>query len=45
MSQVPHGSATTTHIVLSKLHICGHLNQLQSSRRLEREAGRNVVLM
>jgi hypothetical protein len=25
-----------------KLHIYGYLNRVQSSRRLEREAGRNV---
>lgn len=28
-----------------KLFIYGYLNQVQSSRRLEREAGRNVELM
>jgi len=28
-----------------KLCICGYLNRVQSSRRLEREAGRNVELM
>ena len=28
-----------------KLYIYGYLNQVQSSRRLEREAGRNVELM
>jgi hypothetical protein len=28
-----------------KLYLYGYLNQLQSSRRLEREAGRNVELM
>jgi len=31
--------------VLLKLYIYGYLNQLQSSRRLEREAQRNVELM
>src|SRR2546430_1479502 len=31
--------------VLLKLYIYGYLNRLQSSRRLEREAGRNVELM
>ena len=31
--------------VLLKLYIYGYLNQVQSSRRLEREAGRNVELM
>jgi transposase len=30
--------------VLLKLHIYGYLNRVQSSRRLEREAGRNVEL-
>ncbi|WP_156439749.1 IS1182 family transposase, partial [Bradyrhizobium valentinum] len=31
--------------ILLKLHIYGYLNQVQSSRRLEREAGRNVEVM
>ena len=31
--------------VLLKLYIYGHLNRIQSSRRLEREAQRNVELM
>src|SRR6201989_846532 len=31
--------------VLLKLYICGYLNRVQSSRRLEREAGRNVEVM
>jgi len=31
--------------VLLKLYIYGYLNQVQSSRRLEREAQRNVELM
>jgi transposase len=31
--------------VLLKLYICGCLNRVQSSRRLEREAGRNVEVM
>ncbi|MET3826598.1 transposase [Sphingomonas sp. PvP055] len=31
--------------MLLKLYIYGYLNQVQSSRRLEREAGRNVELM
>jgi transposase len=31
--------------VLLKLYIYGYLNQVQSSRRLEREAGRNVEVM
>jgi transposase len=30
---------------LLKLYIYGYLNRVQSSRRLEREAGRNVDLM
>ncbi len=30
---------------LLKLYICGYLNRVQSSRRLEREAQRNVELM
>lgn len=31
--------------MLLKLYVYGYLNQVQSSRRLEREAGRNVELM
>ena len=31
--------------VLLKLYIYGYLNRVQSSRRLEREAGRNVDVM
>ena len=31
--------------VLLKLYICGYLNRVQSSRRLEREAGRNLEVM
>ena len=31
--------------MLLKLYIYGYLNQVQSSRRLEREAGRNVELL
>ncbi len=31
--------------VLPKLFICGYLNRVPSSRRLEREAGRNVEVM
>ena len=31
--------------VLLKLHIYGYLNRVRSSRRLEREAGRNVEVM
>jgi len=30
---------------LLKLYIYGYLNRIQSSRRLEREAGRNIELM
>jgi transposase len=32
-------------LVLQKLYIYGYLNRVQSSRRLEREAGRNVEVM
>lgn len=31
--------------VLLKIYIYGYLNRIQSSRRLEREAGRNIELM
>ena len=31
--------------VLLKLYICGYLNRVQSSRRLEREAGRNLEVI
>jgi len=31
--------------VLLKLDICGYLNRIQSIRRIEREAQRNVELM
>ena len=31
--------------VLLKLYIYGYLNRVQSSRRLEREAGRNIEVM
>ena len=31
--------------VLLKLHIYGYLDRVQSSRRMEREAGRNVEVM
>ena len=31
--------------MMLKLYIYGYLNRIQSSRRLEREAGRNVELM
>jgi len=36
----PHPPAT-----LLKLYLYGYLNRIQSSRRLEREAGRNIELM
>src|ERR1700739_749833 len=44
------GSATTGRpgyhpATLLKLYLYGYLNQVQSSRRLEREAGRNVEVM
>jgi transposase len=32
-------------VVLLKLYVYGYLNRVQSSRRLEREAGRNVEVM
>jgi len=32
-------------LVLLKLYIYGYFNRVQSSRRLEREAGRNVEVM
>jgi transposase len=31
--------------VLLKIYVYGYLNRVQSSRRLEREAGRNIELM
>ncbi|WP_244563618.1 transposase, partial [Ensifer aridi] len=31
--------------ILLKLYIYGYLNRIQSSRRLEREAGRNIEVM
>ena len=40
----PAGHRTDPSILL-KLYIYGYLNQVQSSRRLEREAGRNVEVM
>src|ERR1700730_7300256 len=39
------GRAAYHPSVLLKLYIYGYLNRVQSSRRLEREAGRNVELM
>jgi hypothetical protein len=41
----PPGALRTTRRVLLKLYIYGYLNRIQSSRRLEREAQRNVELM
>jgi transposase len=38
------GTAVLSSCVPLKLYIYGYLNRVQSSRRLEREAGRNVVL-
>ena len=32
-------------LVLLKLYICGHLNRISSSRRLEREAARNLEVI
>jgi transposase len=40
-----HGSAGYHPATLLKLYIYGYLNRVQSSRRLEREAQRNVELM
>jgi transposase len=39
------GRASYHPSVLLKLYIYGYLNRIQSSRRLEREAGRNVEVM
>src|ERR1700747_2450010 len=39
------GPASAHPSVLLKLYIYGYLNRVQSSRRLEREAGRNVEVM
>ena len=41
----PTGRPAYHPSVLLKLYIYGYLNRVQSSRRLEREAGRNVELM
>jgi transposase len=38
-------AATGRPSYLLKLYIYGYLNRIQSSRRLEREAGRNVEVM
>src|ERR671937_2841347 len=39
------GGPTYHPSALLKLYVYGYLNRVQSSRRLEREAGRNVELM
>jgi transposase len=39
------GGHRTTPGVLRKIYLYGYLNRIQSSRRLEREAQRNVELM
>ena len=41
----PTGRPAYHPAVLLKLYIYGYLNRVQSSRRLEREAGRNVEVM
>ena len=41
----PSGRPSYHPSVLLKLYIYGYLNRVQSSRRLEREAGRNVEVM
>ena len=41
----PTGRPSYHPSVLLKLYIYGYLNAVQSSRRLEREAGRNVEVM
>ena len=40
-----HGSGGLSSRGAAQLYIYGYLNRVQSSRRLEREAGRNVELM
>jgi transposase len=40
----PAGLATHPSVLLN-LYVYGYLNRVQSSRRLEREAGRNVEVM
>jgi transposase len=44
---VPEGTGRPSYhpSILLKLYIYGYLNRVQSSRRLEREAGRNVEVM
>jgi transposase len=44
-SRVGRGRPAYRPSVLLKLYIYGYLNRVQSSRRLEREAGRNVEVM
>ena len=45
MSRRQTGRPSCHPSVLLKLYIYGYLNRVQSSRRLEREAGRNVEVM
>src|SRR6478672_5987722 len=45
MEPVATGRPSYHPLVLLKLYIYGYLNRVQSSRRLEREAGRNVEVM
>ncbi len=44
-SRHPRDGLRTTLAVLLKIYVYGYLNRIQSSRRLEREAQRNVELM
>ena len=47
MGSIPEATGRPSYhpSVLLKLYIYGYLNRVQSSRRLEREAGRNVEVM
>ncbi len=45
MLEPPANPARFNPAILLKLYIYGYLNRVQSSRRLEREAGRNVEVM
>jgi transposase len=45
VARAAHGRPAYHPSVLLKLYIYGYLNRVQSSRRLEREAGRNVEVM
>jgi transposase len=45
VAPAPTGRPSYHPSVLLKLYIYGYLNRVQSSRRLEREAGRNVEVM